>query len=90
MFIGLTRPIETHTVTVEGDDLEQLRKDLHAQTPPGFEVILAPVSMERGGARSITATWQRRDGITEIEADDRDALFAKVPEGHQLLSVRAV
>lgn len=34
-------------------------------------------------------TFHSRDRVEQIEADDMDALHAKVPEGWQLLSVRA-
>jgi hypothetical protein len=32
--------------------------------------------------------FARRDGLTEIEADDIEALRAKVPQGFQLLNIR--
>lgn len=38
--------------------------------------------------RSVEGKFQRRDGTQELEAENMDALQAKIPEGWQLLSVR--
>ena len=49
----------------------------------------AIVSMERRDIiLTAEATIVRRDGVSEIDADDMGALLAKVPEGFQLLNVR--
>lgn len=46
--------------------------------------------IEGSTALTATATYRRVDGIREIEADDRAALFAKVPDGWQMLGVRSI
>lgn len=89
MLIGLVRPRETHTVNVTGPTLEDVHTQLAAQQPEGFALTSAPARMLRE-SMSIEAkgTFERRDGIREIEAEDMDGMHAKVPEGWQLLSVR--
>lgn len=45
--------------------------------------------MVKGAAvLKAVGTFARRDQVTEIQAEDMDALRAKVPEGWQLLNVR--
>lgn len=89
MFIGTIRPDETRTADLTGNSLEEIRAAAVAQQPNGFELVSAPVQMIKGStALTATATFRRVDGIHEIEADDRAALFAKVPDGWQLLEVR--
>ncbi len=90
MLVASIRPAETRTVTVEGENIPELRADLEAQTPAGWDLVDAPVKMKPGGVRTIEARYQRRDGIEEIEADDMTTLEAKVPDGWQMLSVRHV
>lgn len=87
MLVATIRPAESRTVTVEGESIPELRADLKAQTPPGWDLVDAPVTMKAGGVRTIEARYQRRDGVREIEADDMVALAAKVPDGWQMLSV---
>lgn len=91
MYIGLIRPVEERTVDLTGNSLEEIRDAAHAQLPAGFELVSAPVRMIKGStALTSKAVFQRRDGIREIDADDRGALYAKVPDGWQMVSVRSV
>jgi hypothetical protein len=83
------RPVETTSVSVEAASLEEIQAQLEAHRPAGFDLISSPVEMIKGAAvLKSTGTFARRDQVTEIEAEDLDALHAKVPEGWQLLSVR--
>ncbi|KAA9135220.1 hypothetical protein [Microbacterium caowuchunii] len=87
MLIGLIRPIETRTVEVKGEGLRAIAEQLAA--PEGWELVSAPALPAKGTTElHATATFARRDGLQQIEAEDRDALLAKVPEGWQLLSIR--
>lgn len=91
MLIGLIRPLETHTVTLKGEDLADVRGQLTAQAPAGWDLVSAMATMEKAGAeRSVEGKFERRDGMREIEADDMTALQALVPEGWRMLSVRTV
>lgn len=36
MLIGLIRPVETHTITLKGEDLADVRAQLVAQAPEGW------------------------------------------------------
>ena len=91
MLIGMIRPHESRTVTVQGYELDEIQDKVAAESPAGWETAAAPVSMaKRDIILTAEATIVRRDGVTEIEADDMDALLAKVPDGFQLLSVRSV
>lgn len=91
MLIGLIRPIETHTVTLKGEDLVDVRAQLDAQAPEGWELVSAVPTMTNGTpVRSVEGKFERRDGAREIEAADMVALEAQVPEGWQMLSVRTV
>lgn len=91
MLIGRIRPVETRTVELEGESLADIAAQAAAAAPDGWDVVAAPVRMRKGSTRiDATATLARRDGSTEIEADDMAALEAKVPEGWQLVSVRAL
>lgn len=90
MLTGLIRPRETRTVEVEGDSLVDIHGKLTAQVPAGWELTKAPVAMTAGStALTAIGTMERRDAIREIEADTMTQLEAKVPDGWQLLSVRA-
>lgn len=90
MLIGLMRPVESHSVDVEAADLAGIQTELEGQRPQGFDLVSAPVVMIKGAAvLKAKGTFQSRDRIEQIEADDMDALLAKVPEGWQLLNVRA-
>lgn len=89
MLIGLIRPIETHTVTLKGEDLADVRAQLVEQAPEGWELVSAKPTMTNGTpVRSVEGKFERRDGTREIEAEDMAALEAQVPEGWQLLSVQ--
>ena len=91
MYIGTIRPDETRTAELTGNSLEEIHAAAIAQLPDGFELAAAPVQMIKGStALTATATYRRVDGIREVEADDRGALFAKVPGGWRLLEVREV
>jgi hypothetical protein len=88
MLIGLIRPIETHTVTLKGEDLADVRAQLVAQAPQGWELVSAMPTMTNGTpVRSVEGRYERRDGQREIEAADMAALEAQVPEGWRMLSV---
>lgn len=90
MLTGLIRPVETRTITVEGDSLADIHAKLTAQVPVGWELTAAPVSMVKGSTLiRATGTMERRDSVREIEADTVAQLEAKVPDGWALLSVRA-
>jgi hypothetical protein len=91
MLIGRIRPSEIREFTIEGDNLEQVRADVRAAVPSGWDLTDAPLEMGKGFTTFTSrAKMARRDEPTDIEADDLDALIAKVPDGYQLLSVRAV
>ena len=90
MLVALIRPAEKQTATVEGTEIPELRAQLLAQAPPGWEMASAHVEMKPGGIRIVEGRFQRREEPREIEADDMPALEAKVPEGWQMLSVRHV
>jgi hypothetical protein len=86
MFIGLIRPVETRTREVRGEGIAAIHGQLEA--PPGWELTQAHMGRQPGTTEFITVgQFARRDEPTEIEADDRDTLYAKVPEGHQLLAI---
>ncbi|MGO4488137.1 hypothetical protein [Microbacterium sp. 2RAF4] len=88
MLIGLIRPIETHTVTLKGEDLADVRAQLVAQAPEGWELVSAVPTMTNGTpVRSVEGRYERRDGQREIEAADMAALEAQVPEGWRMLSI---
>ncbi|WP_102193221.1 hypothetical protein [Microbacterium aurantiacum] len=89
MLVALVRPRESCTVTVEGKNVTDLRGELAAQVPAGWELVSAHATMKAGGIRTVEGRYERRDGTQEIEADDMTALEAKVPDGWQMLSVRS-
>ncbi len=89
MLVGMIRPKGTQTAEVTGTSLDDVQQQLEAQRPDGYELVNAPAEMIKGAPLIKTlGTFERRDEVTEIEADDMDALEAKVPDGWQLLSVR--
>lgn len=90
MLIATIRPAEKHTATVQGTEIPELRAQLVAEAPAGWEMVSAHVEMKPGGIRIVTGKFERRDEPREIEADDMLALEAKVTEGWQMLSVRRV
>ena len=90
MLIGLMRPVETQSFDIESFDLAGVQTQLEERRPPGFDLISAPVEMIKGAAiLKAKGTFARRDQVQQIEADDMDALLAKVPDGWQLLNVRS-
>lgn len=90
MLVATIRPIEKHTATAEGTEIPDLRAQLIAEAPAGWDMVSAHVEMKPGGIRIVTGKFEGRDEPREIEAEDMDALHAKVPEGWQMLSVRRV
>lgn len=89
MLIGMIRPRGTSSTAVTGTSLEDVQEQLEALRPDGFELVNAPAEMIKGAALiKTTGTFERRDDVREIEADDMAALEAKVPDDWQLLSVR--
>jgi hypothetical protein len=89
MYVGRIRPRSTTTAEVEASSLADIQATLAELAPAGHELVAAPVQMVTGSAvLKAVGTFSRRDDAQDIEADDREALFAKVPEGWQLLSVR--
>ncbi|WP_292790869.1 MULTISPECIES: hypothetical protein [unclassified Microbacterium] len=89
MLVALIRPRGSMTVDVTGISLEDVHTQLDAQREPGYALTSAPVRMLKGEAKmEATGTFQRIDGVEQIEADDMAGIEAKVPEGWQLLSVR--
>lgn len=91
MLIGLMRPVENRSFDVEAADLAGIQEQLALHRPDGFDLVSSPVEMIKGAPIvKATGTFQRRDSIEQIEADDMDALHAKVPEGWLLLGVRSV
>lgn len=91
MIIGSIRPVETRTVTVEAHSLAEAHELLEQQRPTGFDLANVPVQMGKG-TTLLTAvdTYVRRDGGREIEAADRAALDAQVPDGWALMFVRSI
>jgi hypothetical protein len=91
MLIGTIRPVETRTLNVEGHSLAEVRDTLAKQAPEGFELVSCPVRMTKGSTLlTSVGTYRRRDGRRDIEADDRTALWAKVPDGYELLALRTL
>lgn len=88
MLVATIRPIESHTTTVEGTNVTELRVQLAAQAPVGWDLVSAHATMKAGGVRTVEGRFDRRDGVREIEAAGMAALEAKVPEGWRMLSVR--
>ena len=77
MLTGRIRPVETRTLEVDGSH-DEIVAALHAAAVDGWEI------------NSITTRRLARYGeTTTIEAADIDAVRAKVPDRHQLLSVTA-
>lgn len=91
MLTGRIRPAETRELTLEAPTIAQARKQAESQVPDGWVITDAEPSMPKASVMiTLHVTMARRDGATDVEAEDLDALRAKVPEGWQLLSVRAL
>jgi hypothetical protein len=90
MLSGRIRPVEVRELTVEADSIDEARAAVMAQVPDGWALTDAAATMAKASTRIIlNAKIARRDGTRDIEASDLDALHALVPDGWQLLSVRA-
>jgi hypothetical protein len=84
------RLVETRTIDLEGHSLAEIEQAARAATPTGWELLSAPVKMIKGSTKlTAVATIARRDQVREIEAPTREQLDALVPDGWQMLSVRA-
>lgn len=90
MLIAMIRPAEKHVARATGTEISDLHDEVIAGAPDGWEMVSAHVEMQPGGIRIVEGKFERRDEVTEIEAEDMDSLKGKVPEGWQLLSVRRV
>lgn len=91
MLIGTIRPTEPRTVEVKGESLADIQEKLEALRPEGFELVKSTAHPIKGTMMlSSVGTFARRDGAREIEADDRAALDAKVPDGYELLTIRVL
>lgn len=90
VLIGRIRPVESRTGTVEAHSLAEAHELLEAQCPDGFELANVPVTMGKGTTLlTAVGTYVRRDGVREIEASDRAALDAQVPDGWALITIRS-
>ncbi|MGO4301451.1 hypothetical protein [Leifsonia sp. RAF41] len=89
---GLIQTSQTRELTAEADDAESARALIEEQVPDGFELLQVHNAMPRGG-RVIAKAIIRESAIDEIEADGpdyasaRDALRARVPANHRLLTI---
>mgnify|MGYP001060712493 CR=1 FL=1 len=91
MLSGRIRPVEVTELTVQAPSIAEARAQVEAQVPAGWVVTDAEATMPKASTMiTLNAKMARRDGVTEIEADDLDTLRTKVPDGWQLLSVREV
>ncbi|MFL1999510.1 hypothetical protein [Microbacterium sp. A1-JK] len=91
MLIGTIRPVETRTFDVEGKSLDDIQEKLEALRPEGFDLVKSTAHPVKGTMLlSSVGTFARRDGAREIEADNRATLDAKVPDGYELLTLRAL
>ncbi|RKT33692.1 hypothetical protein DEU34_2296 [Microbacterium sp. AG1240] len=91
MLIGTIRPTETRTVEVTGESLEDIQVKLEALRPAGFDLVKSTAHPVKGTMLlSSVGTFARREGSREIEADDRAALQAKIPDGYELLAIRVL
>ncbi|GAB6855951.1 hypothetical protein [Microbacterium xylanilyticum] len=90
MLIGTIRPDESRTITVQGEELDEIQALVAAQTPAGWEIISAPVAMaKKDTILTAEATIARRDGLQEIEGVDLEDIRTRVPVGFKLIAVRA-
>jgi hypothetical protein len=89
---GLIQSSETQELTAEADDAQSARALIEEQVPDGFDLLQVHNAMPRGG-RVIATAIIREAAIEEIEAEGadyaaaRDALRARVPSTHRLLSI---
>lgn len=86
MLTATIRKVETVTIEVSGEGLPEVREKLAAECPEGFELIHAPVAMQKGStAITATARYARRDGLREVTGRTVEELRAAVPDGWQML-----
>ncbi len=70
MLIGLIRPVESKTHTVQAEELDEIQDLLAAETPEGWQLASAPVAMAKkdtiltAEARSSAATGCARSRPT--------------------------
>jgi len=89
MLSGRIRPVDTKEITLEAESVAAARARAQAQVPAGWAMTDVAVTMAKASVMiSLSARFARRDGATDIEAEDMASLRALVPEGWQLLSVR--
>lgn len=89
MLSAVIRPIESRTIELNGESGDAIRDAALAQMPEGWVIDGTKLKLDSHTATfNATVTITRRDGLQTIEAADRDALHALVPEGWQMLSVR--
>ncbi|WP_374009353.1 hypothetical protein [Leifsonia sp. LS-T14] len=92
---GLIQSSQTRELDAEADDAQAARALIEEQVPEGFELLQVHNAMPRGG-RVIAKAIIRESATREIEADGpdyasaRDALRAKVPADHRLLTIVVV
>ncbi|MDR6610990.1 hypothetical protein [Leifsonia sp. 1010] len=89
---GLIQSSETQELTAEADDAQSARALIEEQVPEGFDLLQVHNAMPRGG-RVIAKAIIREAAIQEIEVEGadyaaaRDALRARIPSTHRLLSI---
>jgi len=89
MLFGRIRPVETRELTLQAASIDETREKAAAELPEGWVLTDAAATMPKASTMiTLNAKMARRDGASDIEAEDMASLRAKVPEGWQLLSVR--
>ena len=84
----MIRRVETQQVEVSGEGLPEIQERLSAATPVGFDLVSAPVAMQKAStAITAKATFERRDETREVEGETLDELLAETPEGWRILYV---
>ncbi|WP_029144398.1 hypothetical protein [Microbacterium luticocti] len=89
MLSGRIRPIETRELSIDAESIDDARAQAEAELPAGWVLTDAAATMAKASTRiTLNVKMARRDGVRDIEADDMQSLYAQVPAGWQLLSVR--
>lgn len=89
MFIGTVVPIETLTVSVEGDELETVDALVAELMPEHWQAVAIELSISpHESVLRAEATFARLDGQSEVQGQDMTELRSAVPDGFQLLYVR--
>ena len=89
---GLIQSSLTQELTAEADDAESARALIEEQVPEGYDLLQVHNAMPRGG-RVIAKAIIRESAVAEIDAEGadyaaaREALRAKVPADHRLLTI---